>query len=254
MSDHAELENSVAAYVLGASEPDEQEEIVSHLDSCAGCREMAGRLQRAADVLPMAAEMVMPPPRLKAKILAAAASSPRNAVQPPTRARILRLPGSRRPAFAAFPALFESLRLSPQAAVAVLAVAVLGLGAWNMSLSNQLSDAQRHPRVVSAVMTGHDQLAGSQARVIDLRDQGVVLVSFSHLPKPSADMVYELWLITPAGNPEKAAVFQPEADGSKTLVMTTNLRGYKTMAVTIEAGPEGTLAPTQLPSMQLAMA
>lgn len=248
MNDHPELENTVAAYVLGATDPEEQETVLNHLDSCAGCRELASRLQRAADALPLAVEAVKPPPRLREKILAAAASSPRSLQPVPApRARILRLPVRNREAFAGF---FRSFELRPQAAVAVLAVAVLGLGAWNMSLSRQLTEAQSHPKVVSAVMTGHDQLIGSQARVIDLRDQGVVLVSFSHLPKPAADKVYELWLITPAGNPEKAAVFLPEGDGSKTLVMTTNLKGYRSMAVTIEVGPDGTSAPTQAPSLQ----
>ncbi len=247
MTDHPELENSVAAYVLGALDSDEQDSVQTHLESCAGCRELARRLQRAADALPLAAQMVTPPPRLRANIMAAAAASPRSQSHPAPRAKVLRLPVRNRQAFSDF---FGSMRFSPQAVVAVLAVAVLGLGAWNMSLSNQLGDAQRHPKVVSAVMTGHDQLLGSQAKVVDLRDQGVVLVSFSHLPKPAADKVYELWLITPAGNPEKAAVFQPEADGSKTLVMTANLRAYKSMAVTIEMGPDGTSAPTQPPSLQ----
>ena len=50
-SDHDDLETSVAAYVLGATEPEETEAIQQHLDGCAGCREMAARLRRTVELL-----------------------------------------------------------------------------------------------------------------------------------------------------------------------------------------------------------
>ena len=95
--DHEELENSVAAYVLGATEPGETESIQHHLQGCPSCREMAERLRRAVDMLPLATEIVAPPARLKASILAAANASPRSVTASvPERSRILQLPRRRR--------------------------------------------------------------------------------------------------------------------------------------------------------------
>ena len=91
MSDHPELEMSVAAFVLGAAEVDEMEEVRVHLAGCAECRLLAARLQRAADSLSLATEIVEPPARLKSKILEAA-SSARTPTRSLTTARIIRLP------------------------------------------------------------------------------------------------------------------------------------------------------------------
>ncbi|GAC1654537.1 MAG: anti-sigma factor [Candidatus Dormibacteraceae bacterium] len=241
MSDHPDLENDVAAYVLGAAVPEETESIRAHLEGCGSCRELAGRLQRAVDALPLATETIQPPARLKAKIMAAAAASPRSVVAPPTRARVLQLPRVRPNRWSEFA---SSFRYSSEVAVAALAVAVLGLGAWNVSLlRNQMPVGQ--PQVLRTTVTGQGQMIGSQAKVIDLRDQGVALVSFSHMPSVGTDKVYELWLINSAGNPEPGGVFRPDVDGSKILVLAKNLKGYRAIAVTIEQGPDGTQAPTQ---------
>ena len=90
---------------------------------------------------------------------------------------------------------------------------------------------------------------GAKANVVDFRDQGVALVSFSRLPQLPADRVYELWLIPSSGQPESAGVFRPELDGSKTMVIVKDLKRYKLIAVTVEAGPNGVTAPTQAPGI-----
>ena len=132
-------------------------------------------------------------------------------------------------------------------AIAALTVLVLALGGWNVWLTGQLSQTQH--QVAQATLNGSGPLAGSQAKVVDLQGQGLALVSFSHLPPLARDRVYELWLIRPDGVPEAAAVFQPDPDGSKTLVVGKNLRQYKLIAVTVEAGPDGAMAPTQTPGL-----
>ena len=69
MSDHPELEALIAVYVLGAVGPEEAESVRTHLAGCAECRQLAARLQRAVDALPMATELEPPPAQLKAGIL-----------------------------------------------------------------------------------------------------------------------------------------------------------------------------------------
>ena len=239
MSEHLDLEGAIAAYVLGAAEPEEREEVRNHLAGCAECREIAKRLQVAADALPLAAELVKPPARLRARIMEAAAASPHTGALPPARAKVLSLPRRERN--------WNSARLAPywsQAAVAALAIAVVGLGAWNLSLGRQVETYRSQAHVYRSTIDGQGPMTGSQAKVVDLRSQGVALVSFSHMPTVSADKVYELWLINDKGTPEPGGVFRPDPDGTKILVLQKDLRGYRAIAVTIEQGPDGALTPS----------
>ena len=243
MTDHPELENSVAAFVLGAAEVDEMEEVRVHLAGCAECRVLAARLLRAADSLPLATEIVDPPARLKTRILEAAASA-RTPAQPPFRARIIRLPRGRDERVAGRPRVPVWF---PTAAVAALALTVLGLGSWNLYLVNQLSHSQG--QVASGTLTGRGAMAGVQASVLDFKAQSIALVSFNNMPAPPPGKVYQLWLIPASGAAEGVAVFQPDIDGSKTVVLNRDLRHFKLIAVTVEDGPSGASAPTQDPGI-----
>ena len=75
MSDHEELESNVAAWVLGALDRGEAEEVQAHVEGCASCRETVARLQRAVGAMPLAVDEVVPPARLRERVLAAAAAS-----------------------------------------------------------------------------------------------------------------------------------------------------------------------------------
>jgi len=98
-------------------------------------------------------------------------------------------------------------------------------------------------------LSGQGQLSGARATVVDFREQSVALVTFNRLPAPPPGKVYELWLIPASGAPEAVTVFQPDGDGSKTVVVNRDLRRYKIIAVTTEDGPAGVAAPTQQPSL-----
>src|SRR5260370_11795019 len=72
ITDHDELEISVAAFVLGALEDQEAEEVRRHLETCPTCPAFADGLRRAVGALPLAVEPVPPPTDLRDRILAAA--------------------------------------------------------------------------------------------------------------------------------------------------------------------------------------
>jgi anti-sigma-K factor RskA len=246
MSDHPELENSVAAFVLGAAAEEEAAAVRAHLGGCAECRELASRLQRAAAALPLATDLVEPPARLKSRILAAAAASPRPHSQTPIRRRIVPLRPSRAPGWARAP---RWRRGFPTAAVAALALAVLALGAWNLHLVDQLNHQQAPSQVASTTLVGSGPMTGVRATVLDFKGQSVALLTFSRMPVPAPGKVYEVWLIPASGAPVGVAVFQPDADGGKTIVVTRDIQQYKVIAVTVEQGPSGATAPTQSPSL-----
>ncbi len=49
MSDHEGLESNVAAWVLGALDRGEAEEVQAHVEGCASCRETAARSAASGD-------------------------------------------------------------------------------------------------------------------------------------------------------------------------------------------------------------
>jgi anti-sigma-K factor RskA len=96
MSEHEEIENAIAAWVLGATDPDEAEKVATHVEGCATCRATVARLRGVIDAIPLAVEEAEPTPQLRQRILAAA-----SAETPAATARsdspVLRLPRRRRP-------------------------------------------------------------------------------------------------------------------------------------------------------------
>jgi|SRR5690348_15481549 anti-sigma-K factor RskA len=235
MSDHDELESSVAAWVLGALDPEEAEAVRSHVEACPTCRELAARLRRVVGALPLAADEATPPPRLRDRVLAGAAATRSPSVVPPARrpSPRVRAPHAvrRMPAFAL-------------AAVAVLALLV-GVVIGQVAHTPQPAPTQ----VARFSLSGHQEMAGAQASVIDLRSDGIALVDFHGLPQPGAGRVYEVWLIPGSGSPVPVAVFVPDSGGARTVVVDRSLSGYTVMAVTNEPGPDGSPAPTQQPQL-----
>jgi anti-sigma-K factor RskA len=242
MSDHEELESNVAAWVLGALDREEAEVVQAHVEGCAACRETTARLVRAVTALPLVVEEVPPPARLRERVLAAAAASTGPAVAP-SRVRNKVAPAAQRGVFAP---LFARLPAYAAAAAVVVAV-VAGLVAGD--LVGRSGEVTPPSQVARFTLSGHDSLAGAKATVIDLKGDGLALVDFSGLPAVGQGRVYEVWLITSGGRADPAAVFVPDSNGSKVVLVNRALQGYTLMAITDEAGPDGTQAPTQKPQL-----
>jgi len=180
------------------------------------------------EALALGVDPVQPPPELRERILAAA-SAPTSE----ERGRVVPLPrtpfGRRLPLGAVAAAI----------AVALLAGLVLG----------RTTAPAPPPAVAHFTISGHGPFQGVTAKVVDLKSEGVALVTFADMPPPPAGQVYELWLITPGGKADPAGVFVPDASGGKVVVVGQSLAGYNLMAVTVEAGPEGVGSPTQQPQI-----
>lgn len=237
MSDHEELEKSVAAWVLGALDADEAESIRIHVEGCASCREVAARLRRVVGALPLAVDEVAPPSRLRERVLSAAAAAPRPAGAPAAARIAISRRAPRRP-----------LPRIPAYAVAAIAVLTLltGLVAGEVLRGPQ---APPQSQVTRFTLAGHQDMSGAQATVIDLRSDGLALIDFRGLPALASGRVYEVWLIPSGGKPEPAGVFVPDSNGGKVVLVNRSLVGYAVMAVTDEPGPDGSAAPTQQPRL-----
>ena len=104
-------------------------------------------------------------------------------------------------------------------------------------------------QVTRFTLTGRDGLAGADASVIDLKADGVALVDFKGLPALAPGKVYELWLIASNSRADPVAVFVPDSNGTKIVIVNRTLDGYLSMAVTTEQGPDGSKFPSQQPQM-----
>src|SRR5438552_13822036 len=89
--DHEEIEELLAAFALGATDPEEDALVRAHLDGCATCTSTVQRLRRALGAVPLAADTVSPPQRLRQQILEAAAAARPSEIATPRKARVLRL-------------------------------------------------------------------------------------------------------------------------------------------------------------------
>jgi anti-sigma-K factor RskA len=244
-SDHELIEDSVAAYLLGAAEPAEAETVRAHLEGCASCRQLAARLTRAVGAVPLAVEEVRAPGRLRERILAAAAAEP--AGRQPDFSRNLAVRPRRMPDFGRNLAVGRA-RWLPLAAAATVLLAAGVAGGVGLSRATAPSVAAGH-----YVLKGAGTLQGAAASVVEFRGAGTTLVEFRGLPAVPDGKVYELWLIPKGAKPIASGVFVPDADGSKVLVLPRDLTGVAVMAVTVEQGPSGVPQPTQQPELSGAL-
>ncbi|HEX9100230.1 MAG TPA: anti-sigma factor [Candidatus Dormibacteraeota bacterium] len=244
MSDHEELESTVAAWVLGALEADEAASIRVHVEGCATCQQTAARLRRAAAALPLEVEEVSPPPRLRERVYVAAAAARASTVpSAPARRRVVPARRGWKPT-ASIP--FGRLQALVAAATVVVAL-LIGLAAGNVVGRNSVPPAP--VQVARYHLVGHGTLAGARGTVINLKVEGVALVDFSGLPPLAKGKVYQLWLITPGGHPDSGAVFVPDSNGGKVVLVGLPLTGYSQMAVTAEDAPNGSPTPSQQPEL-----
>ena len=263
---HSEFEELAAGYVLGALEPDDEQDFRRHLDDCAACEANVRELEAVAGELAYAAPPVDPPDTLWAGIRreiqpeaarpGAVPETPREAAPQAPRARQApQTPragtGRRRP------------RLLPglAAAAALLLVAVLSV--WNLNLRDE--NAAIRDRVAAlerATQLANDPNAflvtlddapapeGAQATVIasSAQDRGVLLVE--SLPRLARGRVYELWGV-PQGDfdkAEKALVFVPlRRQGVQALEFEVPIQPGTVFAITDEPGPDGSEKPTTNP-------
>ena len=166
-------------------------------------------------------------------------------VEAPASARIQR----RRPSPSRPRLLSGAARRMPIYAMAAVAVVALLIGVVIGQVTLRGTQPPAPSQVARFALAGHEGMSGAQATVIDLKNEGVVLVDFRGLPPPGVNRVYEVWLVPAKGSPFPAAVFVPDANGGKVVLVSRSLSGYSVMAVTNEPGPDGSPAPTQQPQL-----
>jgi anti-sigma-K factor RskA len=219
-------------WVLGALAEPDAAAFAGHLDACAGCREEVAALQVVADVLPMAAPQVVPPPALKGRIMAVVEGE----------AQLLAAAGPAADRPEPVPAAGGAhrrghgwlRRLGPVPA-AVLATALLAIG------------------VVAGVVAGGGgggqtttvQGFGPRSAQVALRVQdGRGELDFHNMSPPPSGRVYQVWLVSGKDAPRPThALFTVMADGRARVEIPEPLDGTDQVLVSDEP-PGGSRRPT----------
>jgi anti-sigma-K factor RskA len=256
-SDAAEL---APAFVLGALEAAESDAVRRHLAACPELHAEMAELHSVVPALFEAVEPVVPPARLKERILQAAAAdleASRTAAAPVSTDR----PVAPQPRPAEAPrrgwdagSLF---RRPVWAAVAVaVAVAAVALGAWNVQLRDQVAGLEAYRNGVVEVL---DQAAQPGAQLAVLTDatggggpsglaavaaDGSVAMVMRDLKPTTGTQVYEAWLIGADKVPVAIGGFTVGGSGTASFITAHPSMGEGVVvALTLEPQP-GATAPT----------
>lgn len=249
--DHNASDELLAGYALGILTPDEHAALEARLAAEPALRAELGRLTLAADVLPLGLEPVEPSPALRNRLEAAVFADLTASTAPPAPAYQSAWPDQaaprRAPTSSTAPPV--PLPIPPArrpypinawaiAAALLLVISVAAVG-WGIQQSRQSGPPMR---TIALEMT--DAAASASGELAYLEQPPMMLLMVENMPPLPPDHVYEVWLIPHAGDPIPAGFF---ADTSARRALAGSPADYQAVAITVEPGPMGTMAPTTAP-------
>jgi anti-sigma-K factor RskA len=231
-ADRERLHDDLAAYALGALEPDEAAEFERHIAGCESCRERIEWLRPAVDVLPASVEQRTPPETLRENLLAtvraeAAAGEARAA---PAQARAPWWQGLR------------TVLSRPAVAMTALIVLTVGVAAGYLIRG---SGEEMPGGLVSATSLG-PQAAQVSATLERHGDSATLHVQ--EMPELEPDEVYQVW-VRRAGVMEPRSTFVLAMDGGAEAAVPGPLSDADAVLVTAEPRP-GSSQPTTEPLLE----
>jgi len=251
-----EARDLAPAYVLGALERDEEQVVRDHLATCPQAHEEFAELGSVVPALDVPIELVEPPASLRDRIMAAAAvdlAERRSA--PSSIAPAVDLAERRNARSSVAPARAGLGRPRFAWAIGIAAVlAIVALGAWNVTLRSQLDTATAYRQAVGQVLAVAAE-PGSHTAVLSSRDDpgraglaaiaadGSVHVVMHGLTPTTGSLVYEAWVIAGSAAPTPIGSFTVGPDGTGSLAVAGPGAAGVTVALTLEPGP-GATTPT----------
>jgi len=220
----------LAAYTFGTLESAEKHRVESHLQSCADCRAQLADYQMIGNGLAHALPPHLPPPRLRARLIAQLA---RRETKPQPFINWSRF----------------------AIAFALLALLILNASSWwqintlrqqQTALEHSLKSNQAALAIIASPNTRildirSDYANGSLALNADLKS-GVLLVR--GLTPLEADRVYQAWLIKPDGKRVSGGIFRAEGDLTTFVIVSPEpLANFIGVGITVEPAG-GSVAPT----------
>lgn len=237
----SEVDELAVAFALGAMDPGEEIALRAHMDACDQPHPAVQEALSAGLLMAASLDSVTPRPALRDRLMATIDRTPQEHM-----GLITSTPPAARHSWLDW----LSGGLARPLAVAAV-VALLAVGAWNLSLQSQLGQRDAALREVASAISGGDaafRVDGSAGRgyIVDTPGAGAALV-VADLSKLPADRLYELWLIDASGTPVAVGTFNPIDAALVVIPVERDLTGYATFAVTVEA--QRVAAPSASPVM-----
>jgi len=222
-TDHERWNEDLAAYALGALEPDATAVLERHLEQCDRCRAELRWLGPAVAALPEGVEAVAPPPRLRARLMAEVEADARPAAEP-RRSRLR------------WPLLRPAVGF---AAVVLVAAAVLGY-----ALGGDSGEGGGESTIVAG------KAPGVTATMVDEGDGGTLRLANVHqIPDGK---VLEAWVLRDGEVEAVRALFVPDHAGRASTQLPP-MDGVEEVMVTAEP-KGGSETPTGEPLIAIAVA
>ena len=240
------------AYAMDAISEEDRARFERHLARCAECAQEIASLREATARLATATAQT-PPPGLKERVMAAAATTrQRSPVTADVPARSAWVRDARIRTRAWLRSLAWRGRLVV-AAAAMATVAVLGaavvFGVSNGTMRQQLSQAQASSQQAAAVLTARDATmmartvrGGGTATIVMSHSMHALVFTAAGLHALPASRAYEVWLIGSSGD-RLVGMFPQARDHMVGPVIASGLRSGDHLALTVEPAG-GTSRPT----------
>ena len=211
--EHGYWQEDLAAYALGALDPERAHAVEAHLAGCERCRADLRWLEPAVDVLAESVAQVSPPPRLRDELLAITSGEARRAE-----------PGGGRG--------WRAWVLRPVTALAATAIVAAGVAGYALRGEDEGGEP---------VAFQTTPAAGNAMAVLDRHGDSGTL-QLTNLPPVEGSGVYQVW-IAEDDAVEPSSAFRPDPDGEATATIPSGLDGADAVMVTRE--PErGRTTPT----------
>ena len=224
--DCSSVDELAASYALGAVDASEEVAISAHLAACREPHAEARSLIDVATVVPYSLEGVTPSGGLRERLMATVAETPQE--HRPAVASV----GQRVPPAETRRQPWWRTSWQPSALAAVGLALAVGLGAWGVTLNNQLAERDTVLRAVASADAIYEASGSAGSGwVIEAGDQAMFMAEdLAELP---SDRLYEFWLIDADGNAVAAGILT-DTDGVAIATLERDLEGATTFAVTIE--------------------
>lgn len=222
----SEVDELAAAYAVGGVEPHEEQAISAHLTSCSEPHAETRDLIVGGAVVPTMLEPITPSAALRERLMSTVARTPQD-----HRLHTAPVPDRVRAVVSAPRRAWWQANPLPSALAAVGLAAAVGLGAWGLTVNNELREREA---ALGAVASADAIYAASGAAgsgwLIQTGDEARFMATdLTELP---SDRLYELWVIDAEGNAAPAGAF---TDTDVALVkLERGLEGAAMFAVTVE--------------------
>jgi anti-sigma-K factor RskA len=223
--DHRRWRADLAAYLLGALEPEEEAAVEGHLRECPRCRDELRWLQPAVDVLPESVPPLEPPPALRERLLAEVRADAAAAEGAPAAERRA---AAREPLAARMQRFF----LRPAAALAAIALIGAVIAGYSLRGGGEGTSTFRSPAAGTV-----------QATVVRKGDGGTMQLTGLH--SLSSRHVYEVW-VQRGRRLLPSSLFDAQRNGTASTAIPRQLGHADAVLVTVEPHG-GSRRPTSNP-------